>query len=196
MIAGSLVGFHMAEGLRLYHASYSEKDLVPAKKMELLKKSLTHDPSRTDSRMALAALFPPDKAAALLNQGMIYDKGNDKLWLALGTSLAHQGNMEAVAALRQAVAINRFNHSLQTDALHQMFILALRLKSQQHYEEARAAALAGYQMYQDYCRLSEKFERSPLLRNDRGFTLTTEAEIRGRELGLIAFQHASARNIF
>ncbi|MNW38589.1 O-Antigen ligase [compost metagenome] len=195
-IAGSLLSLRMAEGLRLYHASCSSPDIDPAAKKQLLKDSLTLDPARTDSRMALAALSPPDKAIALLKQGIVYDRGNDKLWLALGTSLAHQGSMDAVTALRQATILNPYNRSLQTDVLHQIYLLALRLRSQQHYEEARAAALAGYQMYEDYSRLSEEIKRSPMLRNDRGFTMTKEAEIRGRELGLIAFpfHYASAHN--
>lgn len=185
-IAGSLVSFRMSEGLRLYNAFYSGMNLAPDENIKLLRESLTRDPSRTAARMDLAALLPPDKAAALLNQGIDYDRNNDKLWLALGASLARQGDMEAMTALRQAAAMNRFNPGLQTDVLHQMTILALRLKNQQQYEKAREAALAGYEMYENYSRLSEAVKRSSLLRNDREFAMTREAELRSRELGLIA----------
>ncbi|MNI96174.1 hypothetical protein D3C73_1545720 [compost metagenome] len=77
--------------------------------------------------------------------------------------------------------------------------MAHELKSKQRYEEAKTAAFAGYQMYNEYRQLSEAIRLSPGLRNDRDFTLTREAAIRGRELRrlyLASSQLVSQQRIF
>ncbi|MNW47173.1 O-Antigen ligase [compost metagenome] len=178
----SIFSFRAAEGLRLYQAAHSVQELDPVKAEQLFRKSLSLDPSRSDSRIALAALSSPEMAISVLNQGILYDRKNYELWLGLGSALASKGDIYAVAAFRQAISLNRFNRSLQTEVLHKLTVLAHELKSKQRYEEARTAAFAGYQMYNEYRQLSEAIRLSPELRNDRDFTLTREAAIRGREL--------------
>ncbi|MND76182.1 O-Antigen ligase [compost metagenome] len=178
----SIFSFRAAEGLRLYQAAHSVQELDPVKAEQLFRKSLSLDPSRSDSRIALAALSSPEMAISVLNQGIVYDRRDYDLWLGLGSALASKGDIHAVAAFRQAISLNRFNRSLQTEVLHKVTILAHELKSKQRYEEARTAAFAGYQMYNEYRQLSEAIRLSPGLRNDRDFTLTREAAIRGREL--------------
>lgn len=188
LIIGSVTGFRLSQSLRMYDKASSVLVNDPVKGEFLLQRSLTLNPTRLDSRMELAHLLPLEQAKELLDAGATYHKNNAQLELTKGSFLASQGNVEALEVLRRAIHLDRFNRILQTEVLDLTSLLSSRLRDMGNEEQSRLVALEGYRMYSDYVKLTEEVHSSGWIRNDRGFKVTIEAAIRGRELGLVANQ--------
>lgn len=182
-----LKGFTHAESLRLYSlARLPGKNATPMESVSLLKRSLALNPSRTPARMALAGMSNSSTAELLLIKGMDYDPESSGLWLALGTTLAVQEDMRAIPTLEYVADMDRFDWEKQSAILRNLTLLAMRLESENHLDEARVAVSAGEAIYLSYVELADQVMMMKNLRNDRGFKLTDESIVWGRELASIS----------
>lgn len=178
-LTASLTGLRLASGQLLL--ARAEATAGPAHAL-LLQRSLAASPANTAARLALAAQSLPHQAALLLQQGLRYERENPELLAALGRATAQRGDLTALSALQRAVALDRFNRAVQTEALQEIYQLARVLREDKKTMEARMAAAAGYTLYRDYVSLAEQAAIHPTWRNDRQFRLTLAARIRGQEL--------------
>ncbi|WP_120463452.1 O-antigen ligase family protein [Paenibacillus aceti] len=179
MLTASLTGLRLAAGQLLL--ARAEATAGPAQAL-LLQRSLAASPANTAARLALAARSLPHQAALLLQQGLHYERENPELLAALGRATAQRGDLTALSALQRAVALDRFNRAVQTEALQEIYQLARVLREDKRTMEARMAAATGYALYRDYASLAEQAASHPAWRNDRQFRLTLAARIRGQEL--------------
>lgn len=182
----SLKGFTHAESLRLYSlANLPGKNATPMESVSLLKRSLALNPSRTSARMALAGMSNSATAHLILMKGIYYDTTNPDLWLALGTTLALKGDMRAIPTLEHVAYMDRFDREIQSGVLRNLTLLAMRLERGNDLDEARLVVSAGEKIYLRYAKLAEQVILMKQLRNDRGFKLTDESKVWGRELSNI-----------
>ncbi len=182
-----LSGLRQATSLKLYQQALSryaapsteERRFEAASK--LLRRALELAPYRNQARIALASRSNTTEKVSLLRQGLSYEPADARLWLALGRALAESNHAGTVPALRQAVALDRFDHKGQTMVLQEVLQLAQRLREQGQMQEALEVADAGLALYEEYAEQAEMM-RLTLARNDRQFNLTGEAEEWGKKL--------------
>ncbi|WMT40340.1 hypothetical protein RE628_24515 [Paenibacillus sp. D2_2] len=147
-----------------------------------MQRSLTASPANTAARLALAARSLPQEAMPLLQQGLRYERENPELFAALGRVAVRRGDLRALPSLQQALALDRFNTAVQTNALQEMNLLSRWLRADGRYNEARITNRTGIRLFRDYSRLANQVAQHTAWRNDRKFRLTLEARVRGREL--------------
>lgn len=178
----SVSGFRDAESQRLHRQALDRPPQANREATELLRRSLALSPYRTSVRVELAERSAPQEATALLREGLRYEPERAELWLALGRSLAREGDLSAAEALRRSVELDRFDRVKQTAALRELWQLTQTLRANGHLEKAEAAASVGAVLYADYSRLAEALADTLAPRNDRAFRLTAEAMELGRKL--------------
>jgi O-antigen ligase len=179
LLAASIAGLRLATSQLLL--ARAEAAAGPEQPL-LLQRSLAVSPANTAARLALAARSLPQEAMPLLQQGLRYERENPELFAALGRVEAQRGDLRALPSLQHALALDRYNTAVQTNALQEMNRLSSRLRAEGRYNEARITARTGILLFRDYSRLAGQVDQHTAWRNDRKFRLTLEARVRGREL--------------
>ncbi|GIP54617.1 O-antigen ligase family protein [Paenibacillus vini] len=173
LLAGGISGLRQAESLRMQRLAASASEAArPAEAVRLLERAVALAPARAQARLALAAVLPPAEAAEVLRRGMAYERGHPGLELALGLSLAKQGDPAALTHLRRAAELDRYSRAVQTAALRGISLLVDRLDADGRTEQSRLAAAEGIKAYRSYVLLAERAREG---RDDRDFRLTREA---------------------
>ncbi|SMF70976.1 Lipid A core-O-antigen ligase and related enzymes [Paenibacillus uliginis N3/975] len=165
---------------------YYEQALYTANREErkqLLKTSIRWNPVSPEAAALLAELLPAKEAADLLNRSLARSPGHPALTWQMAELHAMSGNSRQ-AAVWYKISIDRDRHHTvkQTRAI---LSLAQMARNQWASGKNRAAIHTTYsalEIYDLYRQSVEVMARNPLVRNDRDFRMTIQAEQEGRKL--------------
>ncbi|MEC0084094.1 O-antigen ligase domain-containing protein, partial [Paenibacillus alvei] len=138
-------------------------------------------PANTALRIAVSRTLPPREALALLEEGLRYERDGKGLYRALALASIRLGRAnDAAAWWEAAVSSDRFDRTLQTEAVEK---LALAAHLDANREQAALYATAASRLYRRYESEVLLVQRMHKPANDKRFALTEEAK---RAYGSIA----------
>ncbi|MCY7483588.1 O-antigen ligase family protein [Paenibacillus alvei] len=138
-------------------------------------------PANTALRIAVSRTLPPREALALLEEGLRYERDGKGLYRALALASMRLGRAnDAAAWWEAAVSSDRFDRTLQTEAVEK---LALAAHLDANREQAALYATAASRLYRRYESEVLLVQRMHKPANDKRFALTEEAK---RAYGSIA----------
>lgn len=138
-------------------------------------------PANTALRIAVSRTLPPQEALPLLEEGLRYERDGKGLYRALALASMRLGRANAAAAWWEAaVSSDRFDRTLQTEAVEQL-ALAAHLAADR--EQAALYAASASRLYRSYESEVQLVQRMHKPANDKRFLMTEEAK---RAYGSIA----------
>nr|WP_280521469.1 O-antigen ligase family protein [Paenibacillus mangrovi] len=178
--AGIFLAFRGEAGYRLHQQALVEPS--QAKAAVLLRSSLQWNPTDAGTALDLARRMPAQEAEDVLKRSLSYSPGHPGLIFALADNAVKRGDAIAAAYWTEA-GFNRdkYNAPEQTKSLERLFRLARLKLASGNVKEARRIVRVGLVLYNDYARRAAD-RRMALIRNDRDFRMTREAELWGSEL--------------
>ncbi|UPK43154.1 O-antigen ligase family protein [Paenibacillus pabuli] len=153
----------------------------------LLTAAYKFNPNRPDIAISLSRTFPAEKAESILVQSLSFSPVSPQLYGELGRLAAQSGRGELAGNyFEQALALNRFDTSSQSQALYWMEQASRRERAAGYTARGRQTASAGVRIYKRYRKLAEEVAAGQE-RNDRRFELGEDALRYGNNLLLLAF---------
>lgn len=142
-----------------------------------LHAALRLTPADTALRIAVSRRLPPQEAAALLAEGLRYERDGKTLYRELALASERRGCAEDAAAYWRAAAdSDRFDRVLQTEAVERLAAAARTSSLQGDLQAAGLLANAAAERFRSYEADVRRVEAMPHPANGKRFAMTEDAQ--------------------